>query len=103
MVSKVARGRAKLYAPARRPHITTPLGATTFIPYTLAWGARSTASSTPSSRPRIAVVAGLRYSEQGLWRRQAGPSTPAPPPAARAETPRASAPTPPPPPPPPPP
>src|SRR2546427_466315 len=68
MVSNVARDRAKLYAPARRPHITAPLGATTFIPYTLAWGARSTASSTPSSRPRIAVVAGLRYSEQGLWR-----------------------------------
>src|SRR3989475_12326822 len=86
MVSKVARGRAKLYAPARRPHITTPLGATTFIPYTLAWGARSTASSTPSSRPRIAVVAGLRYSEQGLWRGGGGRSARDPPPPPRGRS-----------------
>src|SRR3989442_1573199 len=40
----------KLSPPARRPHIPAPLGATTFTPYTLAWGVRSTASSTPSSR-----------------------------------------------------
>src|SRR5712692_334428 len=46
-----------------------PSGATTFMPYSLAGAARSTSASTSrSSRPRIRVVSGLRYSEQGLSR-----------------------------------
>src|SRR6266566_2043070 len=72
IVSNVVRGRAKLYGrgpPRNRPHMATPQGATTFIPYSLACAAPSTASRMPPpSRSRISVVAGLKYSEHALSR-----------------------------------
>src|SRR5207247_698985 len=72
MVSNVVRGRAKLYGrgpPRNRPHMVAPQGATTFIPYSLACAAPSTASRMPPpSRSRISVVAGLKYSEHALSR-----------------------------------
>src|SRR5438093_1026972 len=49
--------------------MAAPQGATTFIPYSFACAAPSTASRmSPPSRSRIPVVAGLRYSEQALSR-----------------------------------
>src|SRR5437762_2410551 len=72
IVSNVVRGRAKLYGrgpPRNRPHMVAPQGATTFIPYSLACAAPSTASRMPPpSRSRISVVAGLKYSEHALSR-----------------------------------
>src|SRR6266550_2617552 len=56
--------------------MAAPQGATTFIPYSLACAAPSTASRiSPPSRSRISVVAGLRYSEQALSRGKRARST----------------------------
>src|SRR5260370_4974286 len=56
--------------------MAVPAGATTFIPKSFAWLTPSTASSRfPPSRSRISVVAGLRYSEQGLSRGNGARST----------------------------
>src|SRR4029077_1984082 len=78
-VSNVVRGRAKLYGrgpPRNRPHMAAPQGATTFIPYSLACAAPSTASRMPPpSRSRISVVAGLKYSEHALSRGKRARST----------------------------
>src|SRR2546426_868946 len=79
IVSNVVRGRAKLYGrgpPRNRPHMAAPQGATTFIPYSLACAAPSTASRMPPpSRSRISVVAGLKYSEHALSRGKRARST----------------------------
>src|SRR5437667_85727 len=72
IVSNVVRGRAKLYGrgpPRNRPYMAAPQGATTFIPYSLACAAPSTASRMPPpTRSKISVVAGLKYSEHALSR-----------------------------------
>src|SRR5436309_5781555 len=56
--------------------MAAPQGATTFIPYSFACAAPSTASRmSPPSRSRISVVAGLRYSEHALSRGNRARST----------------------------
>src|SRR5947208_6776173 len=56
--------------------MAAPQGATTFIPYSFACAAPSTASRmSPPSRSRIPVVAGLRYSEHALSRGNRARST----------------------------
>src|SRR2546427_442805 len=67
--------------------MAAPQGATTFMPYSLACAAPSTASriSLPS-RSRISVVAGLRYSEHALWRGKRARSTSGPAAPARASS-----------------
>src|SRR2546426_8987114 len=56
--------------------MAAPQGATTFIPYSLACAAPSTAARiSPPSRSSISVVAGLRYSEQALSRGNRARST----------------------------
>src|SRR2546427_1617519 len=56
--------------------MAAPQGATTFIPYSLACAAPSTAARiSPPSRSSISVVAGLRYSEHALSRGNRARST----------------------------